>query len=139
MPPKPEPRGMSGGKKAAIAFIVLLILAGAGFAFWWFLIRKEDEPVATTTPPPTISYVGRIYGNTNLSKMYYFVDSSTVKVLQTGQACSNAGWKFNPSGTSIQIGSDTLSIQDDNTLKDTEQFDRMTGDIDAYCKLIGSE
>lgn len=138
MPPKAEPRGMSGGTKAAIAFIVLLLLAGAGFALWWFLIRKKEEPEVTTPPPPTTSYVGRIYGNTDLSKMYYFVDSSTVKVLQTGQACSNVDWKFNTSGTSIQIGSDTLTIQNDNTLKGTEQFDRMTGDIDAYCKLIGA-
>lgn len=139
MPPKSPPQGMSGGTKAAILFFVLLLLAGAGFAIWWFLIRKKEEaPSPTpTVVGPEVAYVGRLYGNTDLSKMYSFVNTSSVKVLRTGQACTTVSWKFTDKNT-IQIGSEAFTVQDENTLKGTEQFDRLTGDLDAYCNLIGA-
>lgn len=135
----PPAKGMSGGKKAAIAFFVLLLLAGAGFAIWWFLIRKKEEAPAPTPTAvrPEVAYVGRLYGNTDLSKMYSFVNTGSVKVLRTGQACTTVDWKFTDSNT-IQIGSEAFTVQDENTLKGTEQFDRLTGDLDAYCNLIGA-
>ncbi len=128
-----------------IVVLVLLLLAGAGFAIWWFMFRdKQVEGGAEpSVQAPGVSedtlkqgFIGKLYGNADLSTMYYVVDRSTVKVLKVGEACKNVSWSVR--GSTVTVGDEKFTVGPDSLTSSTQTFDEMEGPIDSYCALIGT-
>lgn len=130
--------------KMMLVILVILLLAGAGFAIWWFMIReKPTEGSSPSVQAPGISddtarqaFIGKMYGNADLSKMYYFVDRSTVKILNVGEACKNVSWSV--SGSTVTVGDEKFTVGPDSLSGSTQTFDEMEGPIDSYCALVGT-
>lgn len=123
-----------------IIFIVLLVLAAAGFATWWFVFRQTDESIVTPGPVADVrlAYIGKKYGNSDLSIIYSILDATNVRVLKVGEPCRDDQWRLLPSGTSMMIGSDIFTIGSSSIMSSTETFEELEGSIDEYCKLIGT-
>lgn len=124
-----------------IVILVLLLLASAGFAIWWFMFRdKPAEGPSPSVQTPGVSeeqgFIGKLYGNSDLSTMYYVVDRSTVKVLKVGEACKNVSWTV--SGSTVTVDDEKLTVGPDSLTSSTETFDEMEGPINDYCALVGT-
>lgn len=120
--------------------IAILLLAAAGFAFWWFSTKKaEEEEVPIQSQAPTIDkskYIGKMYGNVDLSTIYYILDMSTAKILNVGEACKNVSWSV--SDVSMTIGDRKFTLGTDSISDSQQKFDELTGPIDQYCALLGT-
>jgi hypothetical protein len=121
-------------KTSTIVLVLLLLSALAGGA-WWFFIREKDS----TTPVKDTSFmIGNIYGTSNLSTMYEFIDSTTVKYVQSTSPCSLLKWDLKTASTLEIEGKGTFTLQSDSLKSaDGEMYTKLTGDITAYCDLIG--
>lgn len=134
------PQAKKSGSNTAVIILVVLLLALVGFGVWWFMFRKEEKvpvPIPSTPQPDKSKYISKLYGNSDLSEMYYISSASQVKRLRIGEKCAFVGWSL--TDTSITIDGKSFSIVDSNTIKDSDgkQYDLLDGPIDDYCKLIG--
>lgn len=140
------PKG--SGKPTWILLAVLLLLIGAAVAIWWFFFREGagvtvpslQLQFGTSTPLDAGKFAGKLYGNSDLTHMYYMIDSSTVKILKVGEACKNVSWSLD-SDSKMTIDGRQFTVQTDAIydIVSGVTFDEMTGPIDDYCTLIGSE
>ncbi len=124
-----------------VVILVLLLLASAGFAIWWFMFReKAVEGPSPSVQAPGVSeeqaFIGKLYGNADLSTMYHVVDRSVVKVLKVGEACKNVTWSV--SGSTVTVGDEKFTVGPDSLTGATQTFDEMEGPIDSYCALVGT-
>ncbi len=128
-----------------IVVLVLLLLTGAGFAIWWFMFREKptEGAAAPSVQAPGVSedtlkqaFIGKLYGNADLSTMYHVVDRSVVKVLKVGDACKNVSWSV--SGSTVTVGDEKFTVGPDSLTSSTETFDEMEGPIADYCALVGT-
>ena len=127
-----------------VVILVILLLAAAGFAIWWFMFREkptegvtpiiQDQGVSDDTARQ--AFIGKLYGNADLSKMYYVVDRSVIKVLKVGEACKNVSWSV--SGSTVTVGDEKLTVGPESLTGPTETFDEMEGPINDYCALVGT-
>jgi hypothetical protein len=130
----------SGSNTAVMILVVVLLLAFVGVGVWWLLMKDKKDtstPVTTTPEPDKTKYVGKIYGNPDLSEMYQVIDRTYVKRVKVGEKCTSLSWSL--SDKNITFGEKLFKIDGANTIKDSDGviYDELTGDIDSYCKLIG--
>lgn len=117
------------------AFVIFLILVSIAVGVWWFFIREKDTVVNVEDES---FMIGRIYGTSNLSTVYEFLDANTVKHVQDTNPCTLLSWELKTASTLEITGKGVFTIQSD-ALKsaDGKQYIRLTGDISAYCALVG--
>jgi hypothetical protein len=117
-----------------LIFVVLICL---GVGAWWFFIGDKKETVASVQDPSFM--IGRIYGTSNLSVFFEFLDSTTVKYGEAETPCTLLQWQLNPTNKSmIQISDKGIfTIQSDSLKSADETYLRLTGDVSAYCDLVG--
>lgn len=117
---------------------IVVILAAIATGVWWFYFRTEAVTDAITADPTIM--VGKIYGNSNITVMYEFVDSFNVKILQVNNQCSYSTWSMKTSTTIDIVGKGVFTLSADKaslTSSSGEVFTQFIGDMSMYCELIG--
>jgi hypothetical protein len=117
--------------------LILFAFVGVCFGVWWFFIKDNTENVTPIQDPSFM--IGRIYGTSNLSVFFEFLDSTTVKYGEAETPCTILQWQLNPTNKSmIQISDKGIfTIQSDSLKSADETYLRLTGDVSAYCDLVG--
>lgn len=123
-------------KGSEIAIGLLVLAAIAAVVAWWFFIRPKDENI---TSVKDVSFmIGKIYGSSNLTSVYEFLDSTTVKLVQDTSPCSYVTWELKTPTTLEISGKGAFTIQTDSLKSaDGEIYTKLTGDVSSYCDLIG--
>lgn len=120
-----------------IILIVLFAAVAGAFGWWWFVLRAQSVPVPDSQ---STRLVGKLYGNSNLTALYEFVDSSSVRVI-SDTGCVYKRWNLTTPNLIEIIDVATFRIpSDDSTLTrtiDDEVFVRLVGSVSSYCDLLG--
>jgi hypothetical protein len=127
-------------KKNMIVIVILILLfaaAAGGFGWWWFVLRAQSVPVPDNQ---STRLVGKLYGNSNLTSLYEFVDSSSVRVL-SDNGCVYKRWNMTTPELIeiIDVASFRIPSDDSKLTRtvDGEVFVRLVGSVSSYCDLLG--
>ncbi len=116
-----------------IILIVCLIIA-AVVGYWWFYIREQDF-----SSKQAIELVGKLYGDSNLTVLYEFGPSSSVRILNTETLdCVFKKWELKSPDLVEIIDVASFKITDKLTrTSDGTVFELLEGSISRYCDLLG--
>jgi hypothetical protein len=115
--------------------LILFAFVGVCFGVWWFFIKDNTENVTPIQDPSFM--IGRIYGTSNLSVFFEFLDSTTVKYGEAETPCTILTWELKTKTTLQIAGKGVFTIQSDSLKSADETYLRLTGDVSIYCDLVG--